>query len=140
MEPLGEGLLHVDPDHVWVTPGDSGGGEKGYNVHVRTKLFWEVGEGGRIVYQWRGMHIMSAINLRINGKHVRRSADHLARTAGIPAVRGSPEPTVGPSELWKNCPFVAILNLPGQPPQNAPFLLTFSSALIGVSGVANPSH
>ena len=26
-EPFGEGLLHVDPNHVWMTPGDSGGGK-----------------------------------------------------------------------------------------------------------------
>ena len=86
------------------------------------------------------MHIMSAVNLRINGKHVRRSADRLARTAGIPAVRGGPEPTMGPAQLWKGCPFVAILNLPGLPAQSAPFLLTFSSALIGGQTVTNPSH
>ena len=30
------------------------------------------------MYQGRDMHIMSAVNLRINGKHVRWSADRLA--------------------------------------------------------------
>ena len=129
-EPSGVALLHVDLDHVWVTPGDSGGGQTEYNVDTRAELFWEA-QGGRIVYEGRDMHIMSAVNLRINGKHVRRSADRLARTAGIPAVRGGPEPTIGPAQLWKGCPFLAILNLPGQPAQSAPFLLTFSSALIG---------
>ena len=43
------------------------------------------------------MHIMIAVSLRINGKHVRRLADRLARTAGIPAARGVPEPTIGPA-------------------------------------------
>ena len=47
---------------------------------------------------------------------------------------------MGPAQLWKRCPFVAILNLPGQAPQSAPLLLSFSSALIGGRGVANPSH
>ena len=79
------------------------------------------------------MQIMSAVNLRINGKHVRRSADRLARTAGIPAVRGGPEPTMGPAHLWKGCPFVAIW-------QSAPFLLSFSSALMGGRSVTDPSH
>ena len=84
-----------------------------------------------MVYQGRDMHIMRAVNPRINGKHVRRSADRLARIAGIPAIRGFLEPTMGPAQLWKGCPFVAILNLPGQPPQSAPFLLAFPSTLIG---------
>ena len=30
-EPFGEGLLHVDPDHAWTTPGDCGGGETEYD-------------------------------------------------------------------------------------------------------------
>ena len=47
---------------------------------------------------------------------------------------------MSPAELWKGCPFVAILNLPGQPAQSAPFLLTFSSALIGGRTVTDPSH
>ena len=34
------------------------------------------------------MHILSAVNLRINGKHVRWSADRLARIAGIPSSGG----------------------------------------------------
>ena len=68
----------------------------------------------------RDMHIMSAVNLRIDGNHVRRSADRLARTAGIPAVKGVPEPTIGPAQLWKGYPFVATLNLPGQPQQTSP--------------------
>ena len=67
------------------------------------------------------MHIMSAVNLHIHGKHVRQSANRLARTIGIPAVRGVSEPTVRPSQLLKGCPVVAILNLPQQPPQGAPF-------------------
>ena len=96
-EPFGEGLLHVDPDHVWVTSGDSGGGETEYNLDTRAELFWEA-QGGRIVYQGRNTHIMSAVNVRINGKHVRRSAHRLARTAGIAAVRGGPEPTIGPAQ------------------------------------------
>ena len=86
------------------------------------------------------MHIMSAVNLRINGKQVRRSADRLARIAGIPAVRGGPEPTMGPAHLWKGSPFVAILNLPGQPAQSAPFLLTVSCALIWGRTGTHPSH
>ena len=121
-ETFGVGLLHVDPDHVWVNPGDSGGGQTECDVETRAELFWEAQEG-RIVYQGRDMHIMSAVNLSINGKHVRRSPDRLARTAGIPAVTGGPEPTIGPAQLWKGCPFVAILNLPGQPAHSAPFLL-----------------
>ena len=129
-EPSGVALRHVDPDHVWVTPGDSGGGQTEYDVDARAELFWEA-QGGRIVYEGRDMHIMSAVNLRINGKHVRRSADRLAKTAGIPVVRGGLEPIMGPAQLWKGCPFVAILNVPGLPAQSAPFLLTFSSALIG---------
>ena len=135
----GVGLLHVDPDHVWVTPGDSGGGQTEYDVDTRAELFWEA-QGGRILYDGREMHIMSAVNLRINGKHVSRSADRLARTAGIPAVRGGPEPTMRPAQLWKGCPFVAILNSPGQPAHSAPFLLTFSFALIGGRTVTDPSH
>ena len=107
-----------------MTPGDSGGGQTEYDVDTRAELFWEA-QGGQIVYQGRDMHIMSALNVRINGKHVRRSADRLARTAGIPAVRGGPEPTLGPAQLWKGCPFVAILNLPGQPAQRAPFAHLF---------------
>ena len=138
-ETSGVGLVHVDPDHVWATPGDSGGGQTEYDVDTRAELFWEA-QGGQIVYEGRDMHIMSAVNLRINGKHVRRSADRLARTAGIPAVRGGPEPTMGPAQLWKGCPFVAILNLPVQPAQSAPFLLTFTSALIGGQTVTDPSH
>ena len=47
------------------------------------------------MYHGRDMHIMSAENVRINGKHVWRSADRLGRTVGIPAVRGVPEPTMG---------------------------------------------
>ena len=138
-KPLGEGLLHVDPDHMWATPGDSGAGETGYDVDTRAELFWEA-QGGRILYQGRGMHIMSAHNLRINGKLVRRSADLLARTAGIPAASWGPEPTMGPSELWKGYPFVATLNLPWQPLQSAPFLRTFSSALLRGGSVTDRSH
>ena len=96
--PFGVGLLHVDPDHVWVTPGDSGGGQTEYDVDTRAELFWEA-QGGRIVYQGRDMHIMSAVNVRINGKHVRRLADRLARTAGIPAVRGGGGGHNGPSSV-----------------------------------------
>ena len=122
-----------------MTSGDSGGGETEYDVDTRAELFWEA-QGGRIVYQGRNTHIMSAVNVRINGKHVRRSAHQLARTAGIAAVRGGPEPTIGPAQLLERCPFVVILNLPGQPPQSAPCLLSFSSALIGGRSLAHPSH
>ena len=52
---LGEGLLHVDPDHVWVTPRDGRGGETGYG-DTHAELLWEA-QGGRIVYQGRDMHI-----------------------------------------------------------------------------------
>ena len=138
-EPFREGLLHADPDYIWVTPGDSGGGETEYDVDTRAELFWEA-QGGRIVYQRRDMHIMSAVNLRINGKFVRRSASRLVTTAGISVVRGGAEPTMVTAQSWKGCPFVAILNLPGQPPQSAPFLLTFSSSLTGGRSVADPSH
>ena len=44
------------------------------------------------------------------------------------------------AQLWKACLFVAILNVQGEPPQSAPFLLTFSFALIGGRSVNNPSH
>ena len=138
-KPSWVGLLHVDPDPVYVTRGDSGGGQTKYDVDTRAELLWEA-QGGRMVYEGREMYIMSAVNLRINGKHVRRPADRLARTAGIPAVRGGPEPTMGPAQLWKGGPFVAILNVLGQPAQSAPFLLTFSSALIGGRTVTDPSH
>ena len=138
-EPFGEGLLHVDPDHVSMTPRDSGGAETQDHVDTRAVLVWEA-QGGRFVYQGRHMHIMSAVNLRMTGKHVHRSADRLAKAAGIPAVGGVPEPTMGPAELLKGCPFVAILNLPGQPPQSAPFLLTLSFAPIGGPSVTDPSH
>ena len=92
------------------------------------------------MYEGRNMHIMSAVNLCINGKHVRPSADRLARTAGVPAVRGGPEPTMGPAQLWKGCPFVATLNLPGQPARSAPLFVIFCSALIGGHTVTDPSH
>ena len=96
------------------------------------------------MYQGRDMHIMRAANPRINGKHVRRLVDHLAKIAGIPhpqvRVTVRHNGTMGPAQLWKCCPFVAILNLPGQPPQSAPFLLTFSVALIGGRSVTDPSH
>ena len=137
MEPFGEGLLHAGPDHFWMALGDGWGGDKEYDVDTRAELFSEA-QGGRIVYQWHDMHIMSALNARINGKHVRRSADRLATTAGIPAVGGVPEPTMGPAQL--RCPFVAILSIPRRPPQSAPFLLAFSCALIGKPSVAEPSH
>ena len=92
------------------------------------------------MYHGRNMHIMSATNLRINGKQVRLSADRLARIGGIPAVRGGREPTMGPSQLWNGWPFVAIWNVPGQPSQSAPFLLSFSSALIVGRDVTHPSR
>ena len=47
---------------------------------------------------------------------------------------------MGPAQLWKGCPFVGILNLPRQPPQGAPFLLTFCFALIGGRSVTDPCH
>ena len=83
------------------------------------------------MYQGRDIHIMSAVNLRINGKHVRRSNDRLARTAGIPAVMGVLEPTMGTAQLWKGCPFVAISNVTGQPPQSAPFCSRFPLHSLG---------
>ena len=138
-EPSGVGLQHVDPDHVWVTRGDSGGGQTEYDVDTRAELYWEP-QRGRILYEGREMHIMSAVNLCINGKHVRRSADRLARTAGIPVVRGGSEPTMGAAQLCKGCPFVKILNLPGLQAQSAPFLFPFSSALIAGHTVPEPSH
>ena len=46
---------------------------------------------------------------------------------------------MGPSQMWNGCPLVAILNLPGQPYQTAPFLLTFSSALLGGRNVNDPA-
>ena len=92
------------------------------------------------MYKGRDMHIMSALNLRINGKHVQRSSNLLARSASMPATRGGPEPLMGLSQLRKGCSSLAILHLPGQPPQSARFLMTFSSALIGGSRVANQSH
>ena len=78
------------------------------------------------MYHGSNMYFISAANVRTNGKHVPWSDDRFARTAGIPvAVTGGPEPTVGPSQLWKGCPFVAMLNLLGHPLQTTPFLLTF---------------
>ena len=50
----GKGLLHVDPNHVWVTPTDSGAGETKYNVDTRSELFWQA-QGGCIVYQGSDM-------------------------------------------------------------------------------------
>ena len=47
---------------------------------------------------------------------------------------------MGPSHLQKGCPFVPIFNLPGQPPEIAPFLLTFSSALTRGRTIIGPSH
>ena len=44
-EPFGEGLLHIDADHVCVTPRDSGGGETEYDVDTRIELFWEAQRG-----------------------------------------------------------------------------------------------
>ena len=38
-QPFGEGLLHVDATHVWMTPGDSGGGETEYDVDTPAELF-----------------------------------------------------------------------------------------------------
>ena len=49
-EPFRKDLLLVDPDHVWMTPGDSQGGETEYDVDTRAELFSEA-QGGRIVYQ-----------------------------------------------------------------------------------------
>ena len=92
------------------------------------------------MYQGRAMHIMSAVNLYINWNRLRRSADRLARTTGIPAIRGVPEPTVGLAQSWKGCLFVANYIPPGQPPQSAPFLLTFSFAMIGGRSGTDPSH
>ena len=83
-EPFEEGLLHVGSDHLWVTPRDSGGRETGCNVDTGVEVFWEA-PGGRIVYHGSDMQFLSAVNLRINGKHVRLSADRLASTAGISA-------------------------------------------------------
>ena len=138
-EPFRGGLSHVHRDHVRTTSGDIGGGETEYDVDTHAERFGEA-QGGCIVQHGRDMHILSAVNLRINGKHVRRSADCLARTAGIPAVKGVPEPTMGPAQLCKGYLFVAILNLPGQPRQSAPFLLMFGSAVIGGRSVTDPSH
>ena len=106
-EPFGEGSLHVDPEHVWSTPGDSGGGETQYDVDTRAERFWEA-QGGRMAYQGRDMHIMSPINLRINGKHVWRSADRLARTADIPAVRGGGGAQSGPGSVVEGLPVCGI--------------------------------
>ena len=47
---------------------------------------------------------------------------------------------MGPSQLWKGCLFVAILNLPGKPVHSAPFLLTFPSTLLVGSNLLPPSH
>ena len=99
-----------------------------YNVDTRSCYFGKL----------RG--VCSAVNMPTNGKHVRRSANRLARTTGIPAVRGGPEPTVGPSQLRKGCPFVAIFNYSQQRLHSAPFLVTFSSALIEGSSVIDPFH
>ena len=41
------GPLHVDPNHVWVTPRDSGGGETAYDVDTCGTLFWGA-QGGVI--------------------------------------------------------------------------------------------
>ena len=91
---------------------------------IPVELIWEGGD----------MHIMSAVNLHINEKHVGPSCSR------IPVVMGRLESTIGPSPSWKGCPFVAILNYPGQPMRSVPFLLTFSSALLGGSSVTDPSH
>ena len=50
-------------------------------------------------------------NPLITWQQVRRSADRLARIVFISTIRGGLEPRMGPSDLWKGCPFVAILNL-----------------------------
>ena len=47
---------------------------------------------------------------------------------------------MGSPQLWKGCPFVAMLNVPGQPSQSARFLFAFSSAIIGGRSVIDPSH
>ena len=48
-------------------------------MDMRIELFWEP-KGGRIVHQKRDMLIMSAVNVLINGKHIRQLANRLART------------------------------------------------------------
>ena len=62
------------------------------------------------------MHLVSAVNPHINGRHVKRSANHLARKAGIPAVRSLLPPFVCPGQLWKGCPFVPFLTCLGSRP------------------------
>ena len=40
-EPFGEGLSHVNPDHVWMTSGDILGGETQYDVDTRGEVIWD---------------------------------------------------------------------------------------------------
>ena len=46
---------------------------------------------------WRDMHIVNALITCINGKNMKRSANRLARTEGILAVRSTTQAFVGPS-------------------------------------------
>ena len=74
------------------------------------------------MYEDWDTHIRREVNFGIGLKPVQLCANCLARTTGIPVVRGGPAPIVRPSQFWKGCRFVATLDLPRKPPQSAPFL------------------
>ena len=57
-------------------------------MSINALSYFRKPNGRHIVYQARDMHIMSAVNLSINGKHVWGSANRFAGIAGIPALRG----------------------------------------------------
>ena len=124
-------------DHVWMTPGDSGGGETEYDVDTRAELFWEA-QGGSIVYQGRDMHILSAVNLRINGKHVRLTA-----LPGLPAFwlsAGSRTPQwarlgcARAARLWQFC------TCQGNHHKMRRFRSPFPLHPLGGRRAADPSH
>ena len=115
-EPFGDSLLHVDPNYVWSVPGDT---------------WWGVGGMRKALIRMLSMHIASVLKAHINGRHAKRSVDLLVRTACNPAVQFVPPPFVSPAQFWKGRPFVSILKLPRKRAQSVPFLLTFSSPLLG---------
>ena len=92
-------------------------------------LVFEAPACPRIQLHGTEVHVVTAINVALNGAHARLSNDRLSRIANLPRVPTARACQVTDNHLWKGCPYFAILNFEtAESKGSAPFLLSYTKA------------
>ena len=95
-----------------------GGGENEYNIDMCVELFSEAEwEGGHITYKGMHVHIVRAVNMRINGKHAKLLVDCLPESLVSLWCNPPRYRLLGPASYGRAAPVLQFLTCLGNPPE-----------------------